>query len=557
MSLGEHPFILAARLVWEYSGQLFVEMEWIASDAMGRVTLADHLSAAQGPLGLNVALSWAIQFCHGIEHATRHGIASHQDIKPANILVVEHQCEGRERAGTVKITDFGLAVAGQVLKAHGGLFFGGRKKERTFGLSVIQNDERVICGTPGYIAPELVMGKRADSRSDIYSFGVVLWQMAMGSAVSPFHVSDADDVEDYQRRIFQRQISQQILPADGPLNPIILRCLQPDPNSRYADFQEVRRNLEAIYEKRTDQTFLLPTATDDSAESWCNRGSSLSQLGRHEEALAAFSKALKLDPVASALWSNMGLVLRILGRNEESLSYLSKAIEIDPKNASAYTNKGSTLGVMGRHEDALAYHSKAIEIDPKSVHGWINRGNALADLNRFEEAIYSYSEAIQRDPGNSMAWANKGNALKKLGRTEEAAAAYSMTLEIDPMHAGALHSLGDIFFEQKRFENAVACYSKGLELDPRSAVSWNNQGIALTALGRFKDAIISHAKAIEIAPNFPSAYLSKAAAHDAVGDKRATAACFRRFLDLTRHDPSQKEWVSKVEVLLSRLEGRQ
>lgn len=76
VNLETHPCILAARWVEEVSGRLFVQMEYIAADVQGRVTLADHLARAKKALDTNQTLVWAIQFCLGMEHAVAHGVDS-------------------------------------------------------------------------------------------------------------------------------------------------------------------------------------------------------------------------------------------------------------------------------------------------------------------------------------------------------------------------------------------------------------------------------------------------------------------------------------------------
>jgi serine/threonine protein kinase len=173
VNLEEHPFILAARWVMEASGRLFVAMDYVAPDAYGRVNLADHLALAGGPLDAGQTLKWAVQFCLGMEHAQARGIKCHRDIKPANMLITQE--------GTLKISDFGLATAAEVAW-HG---TGGRGRslvthglEGGFGLSLMQNGGNGRCGTPGYMAPEVYRGEGADMPSDLYSFGLVLWQMA-------------------------------------------------------------------------------------------------------------------------------------------------------------------------------------------------------------------------------------------------------------------------------------------------------------------------------------------------------------------------------------------
>ncbi|MBI4864021.1 MAG: serine/threonine protein kinase, partial [Candidatus Riflebacteria bacterium] len=177
VSLDWHPFILAATWAAVYSGRLFVETDYIAPDEDGRVTLADWLRLAPGPIQVIRALEWAIQFCLGMEHANAHGMSCHRDIKPTNILI--------DREGRVRIGDFGLALDIEQSwsgKAPQAAPSGGERP----GRSVFAAGGPQVCGSPGYMAPEVLDGVEADVLSDIYSFGVVLWQMATGTPLSPF-----------------------------------------------------------------------------------------------------------------------------------------------------------------------------------------------------------------------------------------------------------------------------------------------------------------------------------------------------------------------------------
>src|SRR5208337_2864432 len=154
---------------------------YVAADSEGRVNLEDHLAKANGPLNKNQVLKWAIQFCVGMEYARAHGIGCHRDIKPGNILIT--------RDGTLKISDFGLATGAEaawrgMTDGHGSLMMGGRNGMG--GFSLMQANGNVRCGTPGYIPPEVYRFEPADVRSDIYSFGLILWQMAAGNRMPPF-----------------------------------------------------------------------------------------------------------------------------------------------------------------------------------------------------------------------------------------------------------------------------------------------------------------------------------------------------------------------------------
>jgi len=403
VNLGRHPFILTAEWVEEVSGRLFVLLEWVAPDAQGRVSLADHLAGAGGPLDTNQVLTWAIQFSFGMEHARAHGVLCHRDIKPANMLITDD--------GTLKITDFGLAVAAEFAwrgssGRSGSLVTG--SAEGGFGFSLTQAGGKMRCGTPGYMAPEVYCHEGADIRSDIYSLGLVLWQMTVGSRVPPFMVPWRGDMEGYLRGIYDQQMALRVPRMKGPLGEVIGRCLQPKPSERYRSFEELRGVLEPMLKQRTGRKFEIPQTGAGTAASWHKKGASLGTLGRHEEAIECFDKALAIDPRSAVAWSGKGVPLRALGRHEEAIECFDKALAIDPRCAAAWNSKGLALRTLGRLEEAIECHDKVLAIDPRSAYAWHNKGMALAALGRGEEAIGCFDQAVTIDPRCAAAWGGKG-----------------------------------------------------------------------------------------------------------------------------------------------------
>ena len=212
VNLEDHPFILSATVVVEISGRLFVFMKYIAPDAQGRSNLADHLVQTSASLNPKQILKWAIQFCLGMEHAVAHGIQCHRDIKPANILITQD--------GTLQIGDFGLSRAAETAwrqshSQNGSLVNG--SGNNGFSFSLMQSDGKFRSGTPGYIAPEVYRFEGADIRSDIYSFGLVLWQMVAGSQVPPFMVPWRGDMENFLQGIYEKQMTGHAPRMNGPL----------------------------------------------------------------------------------------------------------------------------------------------------------------------------------------------------------------------------------------------------------------------------------------------------------------------------------------------------
>jgi serine/threonine protein kinase len=396
VGLERHPFIVAARWVEEVSGRLFVQMDYVAPDGEGRVTLQDHLTGG-APVKAEQALAWAIQFCHGMEHASVNGLSCHRDIKPGNVLIAS--------GGILKITDFGLAAA-----AEGAWRAGGRggslvsASQGRVGLSLVQTEGKGWCGTPGYIAPEVYEGQEADVRSDVYGFGLVLWQMAAGSPVPPFHAAEVPyrgDAEayarEYQAKVYEKQRTGQVSPVDRPLRRVIGRCLAYRPSQRYGSFRELREALEPFYCGLTGRSVEVPRI-DKTAAFWNSKGASLTSLGQYDEAIRCYDKALEIDPRYAAAWGNKGTSLNCLGLYDEAIRCHEKALEIDGLFATAWINKGNSLNSLGRYDEAVRCSEKALEIDPRLAEAWGNKALAEESLGRREAAAKSYRHFIACAP---------------------------------------------------------------------------------------------------------------------------------------------------------------
>jgi tetratricopeptide (TPR) repeat protein len=597
-NLEQHPFILAARSVQNFSGRVFVSMDYIAPDERGRVSLLDHLAQVHGPLGTDRALTWAIEFCFGIEHAYRRGITCHRDIKPANILITQH--------GALKITDFGLAVAAAATWKEKGGSLKTSREEGSFELSLIQAEGRRICGTPGYIAPELFLGEEANARSDVYSFGLVLWQMASGSALPPFHVPREEDIDKYLGEVFKQQMKGRVPAVGGPLQLIVERCLTPEPSKRYESFEELREELQRIYLGRTGRLVEVPKYEGLTEYFWINKGNSLLSLGRPEEAIACYDKALEIVPRDACSWSNRGNALNAVDRRQEAIDSCDKALEIDPRYAFAWSNKGGALFalgwreksmacgkalnifrepleepcdavawnnmanaevVSGRPQKALACFDKALEIDPRCAASWSGKGNALDELDRTGEALVCCDNALAIDPQHALAWNNKCIALVALGRREEAKACHDKSLKIDPRCAlagnnrsSALLALGlsqeavggkikgNAQLALIRFQEAVSCYDKAHELEPDDLFALSSKGDVLQELGWLEEAFACYDKMLEIDPRYARGWTDKGDALRSLGRYEEALACYDKALAINPRDA--QAWRSKGMALL-------
>jgi Tfp pilus assembly protein PilF len=168
-----------------------------------------------------------------------------------------------------------------------------------------------------------------------------------------------------------------------------------------------------------------------------NYGLVLSALGRHDEAVAAFDRALSLDPNHAAALNNRAADLTELERYDEALASCERALAIAPDFTDAHCNRGIVLLKLERAEEALASFHKAIAIDPADTRAHSNRGAALQALERFEEAVASCDRAIALRPNYAGAFHNRALALIELGRHDEALAAFRQVFAVDPGHTAA------------------------------------------------------------------------------------------------------------------------
>jgi serine/threonine protein kinase/beta-lactam-binding protein with PASTA domain len=202
-----HPNVVAIYDRGDAEGTYYIAMEFLDGRSL------KELIVSRGPAPVNVAVEYARQILSALRFAHRHGIV-HRDIKPHNVLV--------DSEGRVKVTDFGIARAGASQMTEAGS----------------------IVGTAQYLSPEQARGSGVDQRSDLYSLGIVLYELLTGTV--PFNGDTP--VEIAMKHLSQTPELPSVLRPDLPreVDLVVTRALAKDPDDRYQSAEEMDADLERI-----------------------------------------------------------------------------------------------------------------------------------------------------------------------------------------------------------------------------------------------------------------------------------------------------------------------
>jgi tetratricopeptide (TPR) repeat protein len=146
------------------------------------------------------------------------------------------------------------------------------------------------------------------------------------------------------------------------------------------------------------QFFVTAAKPEASACAWRGLGSVLWTLGRFDESLAAFQRALERDCYNAVHWANVGLVLRDLGRREPAINVFRVAASLDPGYEPAFNEWANVLYDEGRFAEALQLYDHALSLDATRAVVHHNRGVCLIALKRRDDALRSFHAALARDP---------------------------------------------------------------------------------------------------------------------------------------------------------------
>ena len=363
-----HPNICTIYEISEQDGTHFIAMELLQGE-----TLKDHLVGK--PLDLSTLLESGAQIASALEAAHTAGIV-HRDIKPSNIFIT--------RLGQAKLLDFGLAKAIRLTPPLGSA--GGLTEQTTVMDGLDLTDPGVILGTAHYMSPEQVRGQQLDGRSDLFSFGIVLYEMATGIRAFDRYSGDA---------IFEAILYRQPTPPVR-LNPrlphqlqeIIHKTLEKDRNLRCQSAAELRADLLRLKRDYSSGTVIVGAAGERRTKTSEKSGKidSLAVLPLENTSGDPDAEYLS-DGIAESLINSLAQLrkIRIVPRG---VAFRYRGLAADPLQAGRELGVRAVLaGRMVQRGDNLTISAELVDIE-REAQLWGSRyERKMQDLFALEKEL--------------------------------------------------------------------------------------------------------------------------------------------------------------------------
>lgn len=474
--LEKHRNIVEAYWVQTISGKPYIFLEYVPSSKDGKATLWDYILR----LDLAKALNIAIQLCDAMIFATTfvEGLV-HRDIKPRNIMITPD--------GVVKVTDFGLVKS-----------LGAQTTERS-------------TGSPPYMSPEQFHTMDVDTRSDIYSFGVVLYEMIIGRP--PFWTEDVEELWRFCKKHHIKTIPKnpRSVNSEIPVNldSLVMKCLEKKPKDRYQSFENLRQILDQIYFEIFGR-HVLATYTGPIPEAWelSNKGISLVQLGMVDEGITSLKQAIELDSNYAWAFVNLGVAYSDKGLMDKAIIEYKHAIDLDANLVEAHVNLGNVYGQKGWIDQAITKYKHAIDLDPNNAGAHYNLGDLFGRKGRIDQAIAELKKTIELDPKHSAAYSDLGAAYYNKGWLDQAIAEFKRSLMINPSDAEFHYNIGETYVRKGLIDQAIMEFKQTLELNPKHAKAHGDLGYAYSMKGCIDKAIMELKKAIELDANIANFHIN-------------------------------------------------
>lgn len=364
----------------EYENIKYITMEYVAGEDL------KSSIRRMGPLTAGKAVFIAKQMCKGLKEAHELGVV-HRDLKPQNIMI--------DRDGNTRIMDFGIA---RFLKTKG------------------MTETGMMIGTPHYISPEQVTGKDIDKRSDIYSLGIIIFEMVTGrvpfEGETPINIAFMHKTE---KAPDPRKFNAQV-PLD--LSRMILKCMEKDKKKRYQSAEEVLSDLRKIEKEIPTTDRMLPKKEPSTARAIASK---------------LRLKKLLIPALVIIALAIAGIIIRL---------YLPPSEISKPSTAPTVSSEKENYFIAGKEY-------------------WEDKN--------YPEAVNQFKKILELEPENLEALLSLASILKEQGKIDEAIPKYEKVIALNNLDPRAYDKLGEIFEQKQELEKATHYFKKYLDAAPQDS----------------------------------------------------------------------------------------
>ena len=536
------PNIAVTYDIGESDGADFIAMEYVDGELLSK-------RLASGPLPVREALQAGIQIADALDEAHGRGII-HRDIKSANLM--------RTERGLIKVLDFGLAK----------ILPGSTVSDITRPQVTIAG---MVLGTVSYMAPEQALGREIDHRADLFSLGVVLFELFTGRL--PFDGASTTEIIDHILHQEAPPVSRYVSSVPASLDPVIKRALEKTPAFRYQSARDIYNDLKRVVSdleampRRTSRITVTPRGpvagccvavmtfsniTREPADDWIGTGiaetvstdlkniHNISVIGRarvfdalrHLSNDAHVNDALAIDVgrrlgaswVVTGGYQRLGSLIRITANFVDvATGEVQKTVKVDGKIDDIFALQDKIVYELSQGLNVVLQGTEVAEIErqeTRSVEAYEAYARGMMNLRQatrdsLERAIGAFEEATRHDPEYAKAWAAlgmasglKGSFMSMPEMLHRAEEMERRALEIDPELAEAHINLGSALLNLGQVDEAIAEIREGLRLEPDNGQARQALGRALwTGKGDFDAAIPEFERAIELNPESGYSYL--------------------------------------------------
>lgn len=437
-----HPNILMVIDFGEHDGFTYIVMEYVDAG-----TLTDRLGS---PLPLDDITTIIDQIASALDYAHGQGVV-HRDVKPSNILL--------PKPNWPLLTDFGLAkiVGGSQLTITGS-----------------------IAGTPAYMSPEQGQGESVDSRSDIYSLGIVLYEMATGGV--PYHAETPMAV------VVKHIIEPLPLPrsknSDLPeaVERVILKALAKKPEDRYQRVVDLSNALMKACEPKAAPTIIQETLAKEKIikerKEVVEREIALEKEPHSAPPEPLPERVPQPPPISTELPPPSGVKGLLTGRK-----WLRVAIPIGLV-VGFFCMLGFSALVLSNLKDVGPGPTETVVVDEKTADEHIQQGYAFYEAGNYQEAVVEFESAIALGSEDvEMHFDLADTYFYELGMRDKAIGTIERVSQIAPDDPYVIETVGLFFQEFGLHEEAIGHFERALEMNPEATYLYLDMADSYEALG--------------------------------------------------------------------------